>query len=214
MFCFVFFPCFLGTGRAKHLYCSWLGQGAAGVHQMPVGIEVVPGTGRGGHGRGFCVCVRGDSSTQGEGTRTQGGWVSGVGKRDAHPVPSRLGGRAGGAPSCSDLSHATHAEAGREVGHGDEGVPDSAAVPGGCILLRPALPASPPSPAAGGATHPQAWGGGEPPEKLRREGGENKKKRERENKKPSLVISVNLEQGTASRQQASKAVRKPQIPTP
>lgn len=72
--------------------------------------------------------------------------------------------------------------------------------PGGRILLRP----------AGSAAHLRP----PPPSKKKIKKIKKERERERENKKPSLVISVNLEQGTASRQQASKAVRKPQIPTP
>lgn len=83
-----FFSCFLRMG-GKRLYCSWLGWGAAGVHQMPVGMEVVPGPG-GGHGHSLSVCVRGDGGAWGEGTRTQGGWVPLQGGRDriTHPFPA------------------------------------------------------------------------------------------------------------------------------
>lgn len=89
----------------------------------------------------------------------------GVG-RDTRPLPGRLGGRAGGASSCSDLSHATHAEPRAGDGTQPRGGVQPPATPGGCILLC----------SVGISTqHICKRGvGGEPPEKLKKE-----KKKER-----------------------------------
>lgn len=100
-FGFVFFPGFLGTGRGKCLYCSWLGWGAAGVHQMPVGMEVVPGLGRGGDTASAFVCMSEGTAVPGARGRghREGGCHGGGGTE--HPSPSQQAGRSG--RRCTEL---------------------------------------------------------------------------------------------------------------
>lgn len=88
--------------------------------------------------------------------------------RTSHPLPSRLGGRAGGALSCSDLSCTTHAEPRRVVGYSDGGVPGITAAPGGHILLCPTGISAQHSHGRSCTSASVVEWGGEPPKKLKK----------------------------------------------
>lgn len=85
-----FSPAFWEWGGGKRLYCSWLGWGAAGVHQMPVGIEVVPGTGReGGYTAAAFVCV--SEGRAAPGARGQGHGEGGCHRAGGGSIPFPAG---------------------------------------------------------------------------------------------------------------------------
>lgn len=138
-----FFPCFLGTGRGKRLYCSWLGWGAAGVHQMPVGIEVVPGPGRGGDTDTAFVCVSEGTAApgvRGRGHREGGCHGEAAGNRTPIPFPAgwEVGQEVRRAALISAVPPMLNPGGWWDVAMGGGGVlPSITAIPKGCILLCP-----------------------------------------------------------------------------
>lgn len=122
---FFFFPCFLGMGWGGEsivIVPGWAGEQLVSI-RCQLGWRLCQGRGGRGDTAAAFVCVsewRAAPGARGRGHR-EGGCHGVVGVVGTRPLPGRLGGRAGGAPSCSDLSHATHAEAGRVVGQGDGG---------------------------------------------------------------------------------------------
>lgn len=71
-----FFPAFWERGGGSVFIVSgWAGEQLVSI-RCQLRRRLCQGWGGGGHGHGLCVCVRGDGSAWGEGTRTQGGWVS------------------------------------------------------------------------------------------------------------------------------------------
>lgn len=137
-FGFVFFPGFLGTGRGKCLYCSWLGWGAAGVHQMPVGMEVVPGLGRGGDTASAFVCM--SEGTAVPGARGRGHREGGChGGGDGTPIPFPAGWEVGQEVHRAALISAVPPtlNPGGRWDTAMRGVPSIATAPGGRILLHP-----------------------------------------------------------------------------
>lgn len=116
-----FSPAFWERGGVSvFIVPGWAGEQLVSI-RCQLGWRLCQGWGGGGtQPQPLCVCQRG-RQCPGRGDEDTGRVGVMGGGRNTHPLPSRLGGRAGGAPSCSDLSRATHAEPGRAVGHGDEG---------------------------------------------------------------------------------------------
>lgn len=92
----------------------------------------------GGHSLSLCVYVRGDGSARGEGTRTQGGWVS-RGGGDGTPIPFPAGWEVGQEVHRAALISAVPPtlNPGGRWDTAMRGVPSIATAPGGRILLRP-----------------------------------------------------------------------------
>lgn len=132
----VFFLLFGNGGGSVFIVPGWAGEQLVSI-RCQLGWRLCQGR-RGGDTATAFVCVSEGMAVpgargQGHG---EGGCHRATGQGGTRPLPSRLGGRAGGAPSCSDLSRTTHAEPGRVVGHSDGGVPSTAATPRGRILLH------------------------------------------------------------------------------
>lgn len=174
-FGFFFFPAFWEQGgQSIFIVPGWAREQLVSI-RCQLGWRLCQGQGGGDMAAAFVCVSEGTAAPRARGRgHREGGCRGGGGS--GMPIPFPAGWEVGQEVRQAALISAmppTPSPGGR-WDTAMRGCPTALLLPGDASCY--ALPASPPSTAAGGATHLQAWGGGEPPEKLKRG---KKKKRER-----------------------------------